>query len=258
MYDKAEKNGAYIGQINMITVSSFSGPSAVVWGYDLVPPVDLRKELLFVVPDRSKKLPDPFQSKIDKLPPSLRSISVYCVDPLLRATQSLFGTDSDRNFPPLAGAHVPCAAKSSNSIDPNTGKPTSGWVWCYIALAIADNRDRDACLFVEDGEFFADTTSYGKVTAMTEEEVIKELNRKRYEVVYSQFLCGIDQHTPFKEIFVGYEYKRVDAGFYGCALTCAPYVTLAKKVYPGGDAKLLTKINLGEWEAAVGITAHKT
>ena len=34
-YDKAERNTAYLGQVNMITVSSFSGPLSAVWGLDL-------------------------------------------------------------------------------------------------------------------------------------------------------------------------------------------------------------------------------
>ena len=33
------------------------------------------------------------------------------MDPLLQATQTLFGTEENRLFPPLAGAHVPCAAR---------------------------------------------------------------------------------------------------------------------------------------------------
>ena len=34
-YDRAEKNDAYIGQINMVTASSFCGLNGAIWGYDL-------------------------------------------------------------------------------------------------------------------------------------------------------------------------------------------------------------------------------
>ena len=34
-YDRAEKNDAYAGQINMIAASSFTGINGAVWGYDL-------------------------------------------------------------------------------------------------------------------------------------------------------------------------------------------------------------------------------
>ena len=33
-YDRSQRNGAYISQINMITVSSFSGPNSAIWGYN--------------------------------------------------------------------------------------------------------------------------------------------------------------------------------------------------------------------------------
>lgn len=33
-YDRCEKNDAYIGQINMLTVSSFCGLNGAVWGFD--------------------------------------------------------------------------------------------------------------------------------------------------------------------------------------------------------------------------------
>ena len=34
-YDRCEKNDAYIGQINMLTASSFCGVNGAVWGYHL-------------------------------------------------------------------------------------------------------------------------------------------------------------------------------------------------------------------------------
>ncbi|MBA7712407.1 Histidine decarboxylase proenzyme [subsurface metagenome] len=35
-YDRAEARGTYIGQINMITASSFNGMNGAVWGYHIV------------------------------------------------------------------------------------------------------------------------------------------------------------------------------------------------------------------------------
>ena len=34
-FDTAEITGANLGQTNLITVSSFCGPSGVIWGYDI-------------------------------------------------------------------------------------------------------------------------------------------------------------------------------------------------------------------------------
>ena len=237
-YDDAEARGAYIGQINMIEVSSFSGPRAVVWGYDVAVHDDLRKKLLFSVPENKDDL---LKDNFPENAPG--KIPVYDIEPLLIAAKSLYGTASNRHFPILPGAHVPCAVKAGFS-EVNE-KPKAGWIWCFLSLAIAENRSKDACLFVEDKGFFADED--GKYT---EEQVIEKLKGKRRRVVYSQLLCGENQQVPYKEIFVGYRHKYVDEKSYGCALTCAPYVTLAKNAYPGGSAKNL-KTSLKIWEKSV-------
>lgn len=238
-YDDAEARGAYIGQINMITVSSFSGPSAVVWGYDVAVHDDLRKKYLFSVPEnKDDLLKDNFSANAPG------KIPVYDIQPLLDATESLYGTASKRHFPILPGAHVPCAVKEGFSEVQD--KPKSGWIWAFLSLAIAEDRSKDACLFVEDKGFFPD----GDPKYDTEEKVIQELEKKRRRVVYSQLICSENQLAPYKEIFVGYRHARVDEKSYGCALTCAPYVTLAKKAYPGGSAKNL-KTSLKAWEKAV-------
>src|SRR5258708_12327994 len=49
-------------------------------------------------------------------------------------------------FPPMPGAHVVCANKSYTS-DPAQG---ACWVWAAIALAIAEDRNTEANLFIED------------------------------------------------------------------------------------------------------------
>ena len=53
-YDRCEKNDAYIGQINMITVSSFTGPNSGVWKFEaaeaLFGNVDNRKECFLPLP----------------------------------------------------------------------------------------------------------------------------------------------------------------------------------------------------------------
>ena len=238
-YDDAEAKGAYIGQINMITVSSFSGPRAVVWGYDVAVHDDLRGNYLFSVPENKDDL---LKDNFSRGAPG--KIPVYDIQPLLDATESLYGTASKRHFPILPGAHVPCAVKEGYS--EVQGKPKSGWIWGFLSLAIAEDRSKDACLFVEDKGFFSDEDPKYD----TEEKVIKELEKKRQRVVYSQIVCSENQLAPYKEIFIGYRHARVDSKSYGCALTCAPYVTLAKKAYPGGSAKNL-KTSLKAWEKAV-------
>lgn len=234
-FDRAQRNGAYTGQMNMITVSSFSGPNSAIWGYDIAEISNLH----------SMKLYD------------TENIPVFSMDPLLQATQTLFGTQENRLFPPLAGAHVPCAAKCANSKDPSTGSPTSGWLWCFLSLGITENRERDACLFVEDAGFFTDEFTYGKVKALDEQEVIKQLDKKTHQVTKSQLLCGKNQSITFKEIFVSYRYLKVNQDQYGTALACAPYVTLAGNAYPPGGASLLAAMSLDEWLESVQVQVHR-
>ena len=240
-YDKAEANGAYIGQINMIYVSSFSGPLAAVWGYDLAAPDNLRKKKWFSVPENiADLLKDDFSEH------ARGTIPVYDITPLLDATESLYGTVSDQHYPILPGAHVPCAAKETYSADA-VGTPVSGWIWCFLSLAIAENRSKDASLFVEDAGLFPDVEGL----KLDEQQVIEALNKKRREVVYTQLICGEHQKVAYKEIFIGYKYEYVQKHQYGCALTCAPYVTLAKNAYPGGNSKNLKEMSLKTWEKAV-------
>ena len=235
-YDRAERNTAYLGQVNMITVSSFSGPLSAIWGFDLarVDPAVLYAKKIFEETIQGQTIP------------------VYSMDPLLEATEKLFGTEQERHFPVISGGHLACAEKSANSIDPDTGKPTSGWVWAVLSLAIAYERKVDASLFVEDAGFYPDKFSYGKVTALPAAEVDALLFRKAHQVVYSQMLCGVNQTVAFNEIFTSWTKLRIDKDEYGTALTCAPYVTLAQRVYPKpGGAIRLVEMSLEEWEKEV-------
>ena len=136
----------------MINVSSFSGPLGVIWGYDLAPPDDLRGKLWFHVHEDPHDMFTPNPQSPPKVP-------VCNIEPLLITSQSLFGTVSHRRFPLMAGAHVPCAVKEAYFLDPNTNKPTSGWLWNFLSLVIAENHDTDACSIVEDAGFFANDNS---------------------------------------------------------------------------------------------------
>ncbi len=217
-YDRCEKNDAYIGQINMLTASSFCGLNGAIWGYDLATAENLRGD----------KLDLPYD------------IPVYNVAPLLDATQRLFGIEAPkyRRFNPMPGAHVVCANKSKTATGPI-------WVWSAIALAILDDRSTGACLFIEDANIFP---SY-----LDEKDVGKYLYGTLGNIVNSVLLCGKDQGVTYKEIFTGYKYLYVDANTVGSALTCAPYITFAHNAIPdygaGGKASDIMQMTIGEWEA---------
>ena len=223
-YDRCEKNDAYIGQINMLTASSFCGLNGAVWGYDLAVAEDLRAQKLY-----------------DQKLATGRAIPVYSVAPLLDATVRLFGIGAQRRFPPMPGAHVVCANKDTNMRGP-------GWVWSAIALAILADRSTGANLFIED------VNTLGR--CVSEARVVRFLERTQREITNSVALCGEDQSVEYKEIFVGTCYARVPKGHVGSALSCAPYVTLARNAIPAklhepGD---LTGYTIGEWEAALDLT----
>lgn len=237
-YDRAERNEAYIGQVNMITVSSFSGPYSAIWGYDMAK-----------VPDdilRNKDDPKYFEVNEGK-----RKIPVYSMEPLIEATEALFGTEHARNFPVVAGGHLPTAVKSCDSVDSETGDPAPGWVWCFLSLAIAERRAVDSSLFVEDAGFISDLDEAGHQTG---EQVEEYLKKKAKQVAHSQILCGRNQSVPFTEIFMTWRKRYTPKYSFGTALTCAPYVTLAKNVYPKmateeASARKLCQMSLEDWKS---------
>jgi histidine decarboxylase len=218
-YDRAEKNDAYIGQINMLTASSFNGLNGAVWGYDLA---------------RHEGLDDgSVQPLMSQLRHDGEQIPVYPVAPLLEAGERLFGTAEDRRFPLLPGAHVVCATK-----EVTTTGPTS--VWSAIALAIAEDREHDSSLFVEDvGQ---------DLPASSEREREQILQERMANIAESVVLCGADQNVKYKEIFVGFKSQWIPEGHVGCALVAAPYCVLARDAVPSPPSELLDT-SLSEWEA---------
>jgi len=217
-YDRAEKNDAYAGQINMIAASSFNGINGAVWGYHLA-----RHDGLIdgsVKPLMTKRRQDGSE------------VPVYPVEPLLEAGERLFGHSEDRRYPLIPGAHVVCATKEIT-----ISGPTS--VWSAIALAIAQDREQDSSLFIEDvGE---------GAPGNTDSERAEALHNRMEHIVESVILCGEDQDVRYKEIFVGFKTQWIPAGYVGCALTCAPYVVLAKNAVPN-PARGLLDMSLSEWE----------
>lgn len=233
-YDRAEAVDAYIGQINMLTASSFCGVAGQVWGYDLAAAdvIAHRKE---------KPIFEETQYDGSKLP-------VYDAKPLIDAGIALFGTDDARRFPPAPGAHVICANKSVTALRPKTGKPGPGQahgVWCYIALSIARDRDTMADLFIEDAGLWTD----GHEPA----PLVQYLEEHRKAVVRSIVACGEDQRVLYDRTYIAFASTIMNPGHIGTALTVAPYVTLAKSAIPGGEFHKLNEITLSEWETAVGL-----
>ncbi len=222
-YDRAESTGAYIGQINMISASSFNGLNGAVWGYHVAKADCIADGSL-----------NPLM--IMKRRDGVR-IPVYPVRPLLDAGKRLLGTNENRRFPLLPGAHVNCASKSHHADGPCQ-------IWCAIALAIAEDREKDANLFIEDcGAFKGNDGADAR---------IPYLDYLIENIAESVIRCGDNNKVKYKAIFVGYKTATVPEGHSGCALTCAPYVVLAKNsVPPPGPPEILTEMTISQWEEAL-------
>jgi histidine decarboxylase len=228
-YDRCEKNDAYIGQINMLTASSFCGVNGAVWGYHLAVADEIANKTL---------KPMFYQSGAGGT-----QIPVYPVYPLLECARRLFGMEAQRRFPPMPGAHLVCANKNYTT-DLKDG-PT--WVWAAIALAIAEDRENEANLFIEDAG------NYGTIYDGPA-QIKKFLDGTLHAVTKSMVLCGVDQGVRYSEIYAGYVYQFANTNQVGCALTCAPYVLLAKNAIPPGlQASQLLGMPISKWEKLLNL-----
>ncbi len=218
-YDRAETNGSYVGQINMIAASSFNGLNGLVWGYDVAKHESIANGTLKPLFERERK--------------DGTKIPIYPVDPLLDAGTRIFGTQEQRRFPLLPGAHVACAVKSNTIKGPNS-------IWCAIALAIAEDQTKDSNLFIEDAG--------DSIPADSEEARATYLYGLMEKIATSIVRCGDDSDVKYKEIFLGYKTEWIPEGHVGCALTCAPYIVMAKNAIPKKGPESLLSMSLPEWE----------
>jgi histidine decarboxylase len=228
-YDRAETHGTYVGQINMIAASSFNGINGAVWGYHLSKHEDIADGS--IKPLFTKKRND----GVD--------VPVYSVEPLLNAGERLFGTNDERRYPILPGAHTICAVKSAT-----THGPTA--VWCAIAIAIAEDREKDSNLFIEDAG--------SSIPGDDDESRTIFLNNLMQKIATSIVRCGDDSNVKYKEIFLGYRTEWIPEGYVGCSLTCAPYVVLAQNAIPKGQKpSSMLDMSIADWENAQGFENKK-
>jgi hypothetical protein len=115
-------------------------------------------------------------------------------------------------------------------------------VYCALAIGIAQDRQRDACVLMEDvGELSPDLTP-GDPTASA--EVLDDL-------VKSVISIGLRHRVVYREIFVGMRDLKVASGETGCALVACPYFTLAPRAIPAGGLATIESMSLSQWVAAV-------
>lgn len=211
-YDKAEASDTYIGQINMITVSSFCGPHGLIWGYDIAKE-DSQDISSLISQDKLKEFD---------------GVTIRNGKNLRMAANSLFGTLNEKHFPFLPGSHVPCAGKYYTKAGP-------ALLYGAIAIGIPENREDSACVLMEDpGEIIlrGDETKES-----IEEQIILNNIRSVVEI-------GKIQNIKYKEIFIDFYSKNIDKDEVGCVLVAMPYFHLAKKAF----CEELSSCTLDEWK----------
>lgn len=194
-FDMAEVNDTYLGQINMITVSSFCGPHGLLWGYDIA-----RTEDFLISDDLETEDINEFSD-----------LEIHSGKNLRASTRELFGTNKKRNFPLFPGSHVFTAQKFISSPGPIN-------LYGSFAVGIPDNREENACLFMED---------VGCIKNESKEEKRKILKN----MVYSIRAIGSNQIVNYKTIYVDIITQKVEKGETGGVLVASPYFLLAKNAY---------------------------
>lgn len=219
VFDVAETDGAYLGQINMMTASSFCGPMGRIWGHTFpkVPELRSRENLLF---DAGK-------------------VPTYDAAPLVEASQELLGTRLERHFPIVPGSLVPCAEASVQMAGP---------IELYAAIGIGvvadESRERAATLFMED---------VGQLSGEREGKAFRTtIGLVRNKMAKAMMQVGRNQHVKYKEFFVSAKSMRVGRGEMGCALAAVPYLKLARRAVPKGRPELLGRATLEDWRNQVG------
>lgn len=210
-YDIAEITGPNIGQINMIKVSSFCGPRGKIWGYDIC---------------QEGKKPYIINNK------GFRNIPVFDITGLEKAFTKLMGTIDKPRFPFLPGSHVPCAVKYIT-------KPSKGIIYASQAIGIPEQRDRHACILMEDvGEIPLHTNNIKKYS----EDIVNNMINSVLEIARNQKI-------QIKEVFIGLKDIFIDEDEVGCAMIASPYFLLANNAMPQNDS--LEKLNITNWEESI-------
>lgn len=255
-YDRCQKNDAYAGQVNFIKVPSFCGLNGALWGYHLAKAEEIANgtlEPMFTYPGPGY----PADEKLREQDP----IPVYPLGPILDTIVRLFGRMDQvdktvppvdrRRFPPMPGAHVPWAVNHAAVRGP-------AYVWSAFAVAVPNDPKTEAHVFVEDADVIPAqlvTNPDGKIETIPSPEQVKgTLLGRLHSIAKCQILCGQDQGVVLTKIFTGGKFIYAGPGEWGCALTCAPYIVLARDAIPSNwEASMLLDKTIGEWEEELGL-----
>ncbi len=125
-----------------------------------------------------------------------------------------------------------------------------------MAISILEDRNSGSNLFIEDCNIIDINNPDGSKKTKQDVKYILESTLKK--VTECVVLCGIDQNIKYKEIFIGYKVIKFNEKQVGCALACAPYITLATNALPNKENPAdLTDMTITEWEKALDLPLLK-
>jgi len=212
-FDMAEVDNAYLGQINMIRVSSFCGPSGLLWGHDLA------KEESFKITDLLTK-----QDLSE-----FKNIKIAHGKNLRKAAKELFGTRDKKVFPFRPGEHVFAAKKMVSAPGPIIA-------YGAIAVGIPEKRREDAVLFMENVGFMTEGTE-------------KEKRGVLKKTIESVMTIGKNQKVSYEMVYADIVSQKIKEGEYGGALVAAPYFLLPKNAYTSPSEFE----NLKKWKKSINL-----
>ncbi len=211
-FDLAESAEAYIGQINMVAVSSFCGPEGLIWGHDVA----------------RTKAPSPHLLTGADGMDEFAGIRLHSGLDLRLAAKALFGTADKRRFPILPGSHVPCASRFKTARGPSR-------LYAALAVGVPKERGSAACLLLEDvGVMDYDITDSEAGSAR--EHILKDMVRTAVSI-------GSNHGSSYGDVYIDYIERLIDDGEVGCSLVAMPYIHLAQAAYN----KNIAHQSLEEW-----------
>ena len=213
--DRCRVAGSYVGQTNFLIATSYTGRNGVIWGLDVAAQPKLA----------GKAAPPSTMFEVDQ--PFGPPIPVWPIGDLMEASRQLlgtrdsrFGSRSEKRFPPLPGLQLVSAYKSGAGYGP-------GWAWSILALAELEDRSTGSCLFNEDGGVYGNSTT-------SKHDIETFLSETFQKIGRSIVACGENHGVRYGRIFMGGNAIYIPDGYYGCAIACAPYLTLAQHAVPKG------------------------
>ena len=72
---------------------------------------------------------------------------------------------------------------------------------------------------------------------------------------YAAYLCGENQGTRYKKIYIGWKAPHIPKNHVGCALACAPYVTLPEGAFSNiSPESEILELSTEDWLSRVGLS----